>query len=355
MGQICHVLSQSFSGWALHLCIFDPHGLIQIVADSTSVRIPFLVCCFGRSFLAGLLPGRDLLPPNLRHQNGNHDDNPESAPAAPSKSPPWVRRQHLRHHLVGCVGGVRFPLVLVALHPLQWGELAGTEIKAHAGYIQDHMLGYGDSRSVSPLDGGGLVWSSKARCLSRSWYFFLMIDRWLHHTQRPCAYGYIVFVTLFESLQALSAVIFTWGNYRVVWLEMETRFSEVWQNRLWKAGRAALLLVSLFSINYVLLSVAHASVWLKFYRLNSTAYVATITTAFEITTAALLMIFALLTCVTASYTLLYQAKKCDGRSNNAWKVSSLLLPLGSFVTESGLKEPLAVTRCTISILSEVRA
>lgn len=158
-----------------------------------------------------------------------------------------------------------------------------------------------------------------------SWYFFLMIDRWVHTNQRPMSYGYVVFLTLIESLRVLSAIFFAWGNYKVVWVEIETRWDHVWQGYLWTAAKVGLFLVSLVSIYYIFLYVALAGVWLDFRSLNSIADIATKRTQFEIATAALLTVFALLTFGTALYAIRYQARKVDGKGNNALKVSGLFL------------------------------
>ncbi|GAB1320804.1 hypothetical protein MFIFM68171_11014 [Madurella fahalii] len=158
------------------------------------------------------------------------------------------------------------------------------------------------------------------------WYFFLMIDRWIRFDQRASvAYSYIVFVTLIESLRVLSAIIFAWGNYKVVWVEVETRFDEIWQGRLWTAAKLALFVVSLVSIFYAVLYVALAGAWLDFLSLNSIADIATKRTSFEVATAALLTVFALLAFGSAYYAVRYQSRKVDGKGNNALKNRWLIL------------------------------
>jgi len=147
-----------------------------------------------------------------------------------------------------------------------------------------------------------------------------MIDRWIHWNQRPSAYGYIIFLTLIESLRVLSAVIFAWGNYRVVWVEIETRANEFWQRWLWVAAKVTLFLVSLVSILYALLYLALAIVWLEFRSPNSIADIATKRTSLEVSMAALLTAFSLLTIGALWYAIQLQARKVDGKGNSAWKV-----------------------------------
>lgn len=189
-----------------------------------------------------------------------------------------------------------------------------------------------------------------------SWYFFLMIDRWIHFDQRASvAYGYIVFVTLIESLRVLSAVIFAWGNYKVVWVEVETRFDEIWQGRLWTSAKFVLFVVSLVSIFYAVLYVALAGAWLDFLSLNSIADIATKRTSFEVATAALLTVFALLAFGSAYYAIRYQSRKVDGKGNNALEVSFViwfLFKRVSLLTYTCL-EPLVDTRCDVPILHEI--
>ncbi|KAK0638698.1 hypothetical protein B0T16DRAFT_462455 [Cercophora newfieldiana] len=158
------------------------------------------------------------------------------------------------------------------------------------------------------------------------WYFFVVVDRWIHYDQRASVvYGYIVFLTLIEALRVLSAVIFAWGNYKIVWVEIEIRFDPVKQGRLWAAAKVALFLLSLVSIFYAVLYLALAGVWLDFKSLNSIADIATKRTSFEIATAALLTAFAGLAFGSAVYALKFQAEKVDGKGNSAWKNRWLLL------------------------------
>lgn len=158
-----------------------------------------------------------------------------------------------------------------------------------------------------------------------SCYLFLMVDRWIHFDQRvSVGYGYIVWLTLIEALRVLSAVIFAWGNYKIFWVEIEIWFDEARQARLWLAAKIALFLVSLVSIFYAVLYLALAGVWLNFGSLNSIADIATKRTHFEVATAWLLTGFAALGLGAAGYALGPQAKKFEGKGNDAWKVSSVL-------------------------------
>ena len=157
-----------------------------------------------------------------------------------------------------------------------------------------------------------------------------MIDRWIHLNQRASAYGYIIFLTLIESLRVLSAVIFSWGNFRVVWVEIETRTNEFWQRWLWVAAKVTLFLVSLVSILYALLYLALAIVWLEFRSLNSIADIATKRTSLEVSMAALLTAFSLLTLGALWHAIGTQARKVDGEGNSAWKVRLAVSIPGQF-------------------------
>lgn len=157
-------------------------------------------------------------------------------------------------------------------------------------------------------------------------YFFLAIDRWLHYDQRASVvYGYIIFLTLIESLKVFSAVIFAWGSYKIVWVEIQIFFDLKWQGYLWMAAKVGLFLVSLMSIFYAVLYVALAGVWLDFRSLNSIADIATKRTSFEVATAGLLAAFAGLAFGNAVWAVVRKAAEVDGRGNSAWKNRFLLL------------------------------
>ena len=184
-----------------------------------------------------------------------------------------------------------------------------------------------------------------------------MIDRWFHYSQRvSVSYGYIIFLTLVEILRVFSAVIFAWGNYKIVWVEVEPRYSLGRQGQLWLAAKVALFLVSLVSIFYAVLHLTLAVAWLCFWSLNSIADIATRRTSFEVATAAFLAAFTALTFCILVHAIFFQSRKVDGKRNDAWKVglrSVFPRVCVSMLTYFLGKEPMAARRRNIFALSQI--
>jgi hypothetical protein len=166
-------------------------------------------------------------------------------------------------------------------------------------------------------------------------------------------YGYIIFLTVIESLKVFSAVIFAWGNYKIVWVEVEIWFDRKWQGYLWTAAKVGLFLVSLVSIFYTVLYVALAGVWLDFRSLNSIADIATKRTSFEVATAGLLAAFTGLAFGNAVWALVGKSVEVDGRGNSAWKVSLPSSYLGVYSLTDAVVEPLPVAHCDVPVLPPI--
>jgi hypothetical protein len=145
-----------------------------------------------------------------------------------------------------------------------------------------------------------------------SWYFFAVLDRWLHYDQRAVSYGYIFVLPIFETSRVASSVYYLWGNYIVVWRELEDRFPRKTQGHWWFAAKFAIFIVGLVSTYYVILYIAQAGVWVEFLSLNTIADIATKRTGFEITMTAFFFIFGLITSAAASASLLWKARTIDG-------------------------------------------
>lgn len=146
-----------------------------------------------------------------------------------------------------------------------------------------------------------------------SWFLFQAIDRWIHYDMLPVKFSYILVITIFEFFRVGSAVLFVWGTYEVVWRELQDRFREKHRGYWWFASKAAFFLVFLVSFYYAVLYLALSIVWLEFRSLNSIADIATKRTGFEISMAAFLTAFSLLTVAAAIATTRFKAKSVDGR------------------------------------------
>ncbi|KAH9884835.1 hypothetical protein F4778DRAFT_521682 [Xylariomycetidae sp. FL2044] len=145
-----------------------------------------------------------------------------------------------------------------------------------------------------------------------AWYFFTLIDRWLHYSQRPVKFGYVLVTPIWECFRIASTIIFLWGTYQVVWKELEDRFNRKQQNMWWMAARFAIFVVGLVSVYYFTLNVALAIIWLDFRSLNSIADVATKRAQFEVSMAVFFFVFSLLTVAAATATILYRGRQLDG-------------------------------------------
>ncbi|KAI3320304.1 hypothetical protein HD806DRAFT_507139 [Xylariaceae sp. AK1471] len=144
------------------------------------------------------------------------------------------------------------------------------------------------------------------------WYFFAVLDRWLHYDQRAVSYGYIFTMPIFEISRVASSVYYLWGNYIVVWRELEDRFPRRAQGYWWFAAKFAIFIVGLVSTFYVILYIAQSGVWVEFLSLNTIADIASKRTGFEITMTAFFFVFGLITLAAASASLLWKARTMDG-------------------------------------------
>jgi hypothetical protein len=147
----------------------------------------------------------------------------------------------------------------------------------------------------------------------------MVVDGWMHYDNLAVRYYYIIFLTIWESLRVTSAIFFCWGTYRVIWTDLQPRFEDSHEERRWHQGhwwfvaKCAIFLVCLVSIYYVGLYIALGVVWLLFRSLNSIADIATKRTQFEISVAAMLSGFTLLTLTAGTFAFTWRARKYDGQ------------------------------------------
>ncbi|KAI1272429.1 hypothetical protein F5Y07DRAFT_379758 [Xylaria sp. FL0933] len=145
------------------------------------------------------------------------------------------------------------------------------------------------------------------------WYFFIVLDRWLHYGQNRVSYGYIFVLPIVEISRIASTIYFLWGTYTIIWRELEDRFPRTQQGYWWFTARIAIFVVGLISVYYFTLFIAHVSVWVRFLSLNTIADVATKRTGFEIGMNASFVIFGAITLAAACASLLWKAREIDGR------------------------------------------
>ncbi|KAH0443915.1 hypothetical protein CcaCcLH18_00741 [Colletotrichum camelliae] len=144
-----------------------------------------------------------------------------------------------------------------------------------------------------------------------------VIDRWLHYDRRSVPLGYIIAVAVWEFARVGSAILLLWGTYLITWREMtqrvSKRFSENAAKYWWSAAQAAIFVVALVSLFYVVLNLALAIVWMNFLSLNIIGDIATKKKNFEISTAVFHSIFALLTAIAGFVTFFIKAPKKEDR------------------------------------------
>ncbi|KAH7012863.1 hypothetical protein EDB80DRAFT_834464 [Ilyonectria destructans] len=145
------------------------------------------------------------------------------------------------------------------------------------------------------------------------WYLGIVIDRWIHYDNRKVVFGYILFLPVWEFFHVGSTIMILWGTYKIVWNELDGRFTEKQQGIWWFGGKCAIFLVCMVSLFYTILYLALSIVWMEFVSLNTIADVATKRTQFEMAMAALFFGFSLLTVGTATVAIVWGSSKIDGR------------------------------------------
>jgi hypothetical protein len=151
------------------------------------------------------------------------------------------------------------------------------------------------------------------RAYLRSWYFLIVIDRWLHYRRASVVYGYIFVIPILELFRITSTVYYLWGTYAVIWKELQDRFPNRQRVYWWFAARFSIFVVGLVSTYYVGDNIALAITWVKFLSLNTIADVATKRTQFEISMTAFFSVFGVITLAAACASLLWKALGIDGR------------------------------------------
>ncbi|KAL8366167.1 hypothetical protein RB595_004781 [Gaeumannomyces hyphopodioides] len=145
------------------------------------------------------------------------------------------------------------------------------------------------------------------------WYFTVVLDRWIRWDSRAVAYGYIVWLALCEFVRVAAGIYLQWGLYKVVWRELVAR-GRVRREHLrwwWLAAKAAIALVFLLAVFYLVLQLTTAVVWLQFASLNTIQDIATRRNQFAVVTAVFCVVFAALT-VFAAANAMWMSRLTDG-------------------------------------------
>ncbi|KAK0617591.1 hypothetical protein B0T14DRAFT_569081 [Immersiella caudata] len=140
--------------------------------------------------------------------------------------------------------------------------------------------------------------------LLASWYFFCVIDRWIHHDLRPVEFGYILVLPFFEILKIASSLILIMGTFTVVWKDLEPRFPKNQQGKWWFASKMLLFFTGLMGLYSWVLKFSLAIVWMRFASLNAIADVATKRTQCEIAMCVFFFVFGLMTVAASSGVLI---------------------------------------------------
>jgi hypothetical protein len=110
----------------------------------------------------------------------------------------------------------------------------------------------------------------------------------------------------------LSCIVLLWGTYKIVWKELEDRFSKK-HREYWRFGAEIIIfVVGLVSLYYLVLYLASAIVWMEFLSLNIIADVATKRNGFFISMNAFFFVFGLLTVAAATATIFWKASRTEG-------------------------------------------
>ena len=145
----------------------------------------------------------------------------------------------------------------------------------------------------------------------RRYYFLKTLDQWLHYNQQLVTYGYVFIIPITELLRVFASVLICWGQYTIVWKDLEERFDES-QGKLWFSAKVAIFIVSLVSLFYVVLTFALVIMWAEFLSLNTIDDIATKRTNFEVAMAVAFTVFGLFTVGAATATICYKSKRADG-------------------------------------------
>ena len=142
------------------------------------------------------------------------------------------------------------------------------------------------------------------------WYLITTLDRWIHYDHRRVIFGYIIVGPFFEPLRIASTIYLIWGTWKVVWRELEYRFTH--PGYWWFGAQFALFIVILVSLYYLVLYLALAIIWMQFLSLNTIADVASKRTAFDVATTTFFFVFGILTLVASTDTTFFKAKQHGG-------------------------------------------
>jgi len=81
-------------------------------------------------------------------------------------------------------------------------------------------------------------------------------DRWMRHDRAVVKYTYVVFLPLREALGIISTILLLWGNYIVIWRELEDMISAPLRGAMWFGAKCGIFILTLLSILYLVLRLS---------------------------------------------------------------------------------------------------
>ena len=145
------------------------------------------------------------------------------------------------------------------------------------------------------------------------------------HDRVMVNYSYVAFQPLRETLRVSSTILLLWGNYKIVWRELEDRCGELLLRAMWLTTKCAMFILTLLSIFYLVLGIALAILWLDFVNLAVVNDVASKMTSFEVAMNAFYMLFSLLTLVEAGYALTLRTARVHGMTQQVCRCPNTVL------------------------------
>ncbi|KAK1756309.1 hypothetical protein QBC47DRAFT_184507 [Echria macrotheca] len=172
------------------------------------------------------------------------------------------------------------------------------------------------------------------------WFLVTAIDRWMCNNEVPVNYSYIVFLPIREIFLVAATNLLLWGNYAVIWKELQDRFSPPLRGIMWFTAKFGMFVISFLSLLYLVLELALSVTWLSAVSLSVIADIASTRASLEISIYALRMIFSLLTLCVAAYALIFRTVKVHGMIQHT-RIPLLVLLAATFmflrsVTEFGM-------------------
>lgn len=159
---------------------------------------------------------------------------------------------------------------------------------------------------------------------SVSWYFIVVIDRWLHFDTCSVVYGYILLAPFWEAFHLCSTMLVIWGTYAILWREIRASSERRRRSWWWVSAKFGLFLVFLVSFFQWLLGFSLAVVWMRFYSLNVIADVSGKWLHFELATTGLVFGFCLMIAAAATDAIIVRAVAIDGERQKVSQFVSLI-------------------------------